>query len=377
MFRLAWRQLLLDPARTLLTALAIGAVVTVILVLSGFEQGQYYQLKQAVLDRKADLIALQSGVANLLAARSSLPQLTRIYVEDIPGVKIAHPMTALPVMYQKGGHKMPIYLMVYDTRGGPVKVIDGKAKQKGNDIIIDSSIANKLNVKVGDDFIISDFTFKVSGITEGAAALFTAMAFITYDGMIDLFLESEIAPDISTFPLLSFLLVDLKKGADREQVRRSIENAVPAVDVYTPEALAKNGANLGKEILGPVMGLLVNVGYIIGLLVITLISSAEARHRLRGFGVMKALGFSHAKLVLALGQQIVLLLLIALPIGFLMALVLASIFNTTVPLYIVRITEPIVLGQTLIGTALFAMVGALIPLRMIRRADPMIAFQEA
>lgn len=56
MFRLAWRQLILDPVRTLLTALALGAVVAVILVLEGFEQGQYYQLERAVLDRKADLI---------------------------------------------------------------------------------------------------------------------------------------------------------------------------------------------------------------------------------------------------------------------------------------------------------------------------------
>jgi putative ABC transport system permease protein len=377
MFVLAWRQLLLDPVRTLLTALAIGTVVAVILILAGFEQGQYFQLKRTVLDRDADLIAMQAGVANLLAARSSLPQLTRMHIEDIPGVENAHPMTALPMIYRKGTRRMPIYLMVYDTHGGPIKIIDGETKQQGRDIVIDASIASKLDIKVGDDFTVSDFTFKVSGITRDAAALFTGIGFITYDGMIDLFLESEIAPDLSTFPLVSFLLVDLEADANREVVMKAIEDKVDEVDVYTPETLAKNDVRLGHEIFGPVMGLLVNVGYIIGLLVVTLIASAEVHHRLRSFGVLKALGFSHHKLTVVLVQQIFLLLMMALPLGFLLASGLAVIFNTVAPLYIVRIVEPVVLGQTLLGTVVFAMFGALIPLRLIRHADPMIAFQEA
>lgn len=377
MFRLAWRQLILDPVRTLLTALALGAVVAVILVLEGFEQGQYYQLERAVLDRKADLIITQSGVANLLAARSSLPQMTRIEVEDIPGVKEAHPMTALPVIYQKGDRKMPIYVLVYDTSGGPVKLVQGKApRQESRDIVIDASIASKLDIKVGDAFDVSEFTFTVSGITQDAAALFTGMSFITYDGMIDLFLESELAPDISTFPLLSFLLVELEAGADRAAVAQAIENEIDVADVFTPEALAQRDVQLGKEIFRPVMGLLVNVGYIIGLLVVTLVMSAEVRHRLRSFGVLKALGFSHGKLMLALMQQVSLLLLIALPIGLVLALIIGAYINTTAPLYVVRILELPILLQTFIASSIFALLGALSPLRQVRRADPLIAFQE-
>lgn len=375
MFTLAWRQLLLDPVRTLLTALALGAVVAVILVLEGFEQGQYYQLERTVLDRKADLIVMQSGVANLLAARSSLPQLTRIHVEAIPGVKEAHPMTALPVIYQKGHRKMPIFLVVYDTGGGPVKIIKGKPPT-GRDIVIDTSIASKLGIQVGDNFEISDFIFKVSGITQGAAALFTGIGFITYDGMIDLFLESEMAPDISTFPLLSFLLVELAPNANQTRVAQAIENNVDAADVFTPEDLAQRDRKLGQEIFRPVMGLLVNVGYVIGLLVVTLIMSTEVRNRLRSFGVLKALGFSHGRIMMALMQQVFLLLLIALPLGLVTALGMAAIFNAVAPLYLVRILEPLVLLQTLIGSSVFALVGAFIPLRLVRRADPLIAFQE-
>jgi hypothetical protein len=39
MFRLAWRQLHLDKVRSLITAIALGSVIAVILILEGFEQG--------------------------------------------------------------------------------------------------------------------------------------------------------------------------------------------------------------------------------------------------------------------------------------------------------------------------------------------------
>ena len=52
MLRLAWRQLLLDPARTALTCFANGAVI---LILEGFLQGLYEQSRRAVLERGGEL----------------------------------------------------------------------------------------------------------------------------------------------------------------------------------------------------------------------------------------------------------------------------------------------------------------------------------
>ena len=96
MFQLAYRQLRLEAVRTLLTSFALGAVFAVILVLGGFELGQYAQLQKAVLDRGADLIVAQAGVSNMIAVRSTLPQLSRRHVEAVDGVSSAHPLTALP-----------------------------------------------------------------------------------------------------------------------------------------------------------------------------------------------------------------------------------------------------------------------------------------
>jgi ABC-type antimicrobial peptide transport system permease subunit len=66
----------------------------------------------------------------------------------------------------------------------------------------------------------------------------------------------------------------------------------------------------------------------------------------------------------------------ALPIGVVLGAGLAAFINETAPLYLVRIFEPLIFVQTVLASIAFAAMGALIPLRSIRRADPMIVFQE-
>jgi len=374
MIKLALRQAQLDPLRTLLTAFALGAVIAVILVMEGFEQGQYYQLEQIVLNRKADLIATQSCVTNFIAVRSSIPQLSRAEVESVDGVINAHPVTAIPVIYTKNNIRTPVYVLVYDLKGGPSSIINGHAIKNGNDIVIDISLAKKYQIQLGDSFYVTDFEFKVSGITEEAAFMMP-FAFINYDGMLDLFIESEIAPDLSTFPLLSYMLIELAPTADRDWVAQQIEATVPSVDVVTPQQLAENDINMGKVFYGPIMGLLVTIAYVIGMLVVGLIMYSDVRSRLHSFSVLKALGFPLAKLFTAVFLQSLLLLIIAIPLGILLALVIAAFIETASPVYLIRIFEPVIFSQTLMASFAFALIGALIPLRVILRSDPMMAFQ--
>jgi len=374
MFIFALRQLELDKVRTLLTAVALGAVISVILVLNGFEQGQYYQLRQIVLNRHADLVATQSGVSNFIAVRSSIPQLARAKVEAIEGVVEAYPLTALPIIYHKNNMLTPVYVLVYDVTGGPSTILQGRNIKSGREIVIDQSLAEKYNIKPGDKFLVTDFEFTVVGITNEAAFMMP-FAFINYDSMVDLFIESEIAPDLSTFPLLSYMLIKLAPGVDRQQVKQKIETAVPSIDVLTTEQLANNDVNLGKVFFKPIMGLLVLIGYIIGMLVVGLIMYADIRHRLRNFAILKALGFSVTHLFLAVFYQAVLVLILAVPLGSLLAYMLGSFIQVASPVYLIYVFEPGAYLHTVVASIVIATLGAVIPLRLIQRSDPMMAFQ--
>jgi putative ABC transport system permease protein len=375
MLRLALRQISTESLHAVLVALAISMAIAVTLVLRGFEQGLYVQSESVVLDRGGQLLVTQAGVSNFLAVRSSLPQLTRQQVEAVEGVAEAHPVTGFWVVYGPEGNKFPVLLLVYDTFGGPTRLVEGEPIRDGRDAIIDIGLSKRFGLKPGDPLIISDFKFRVAGITSGSSALFSTFAFVTYDGMIDLFLESEIAPDISTFPLLSFLLVETKPGADIEQVRRAIEAQVPEVDAFTPREIAGNDVALGKELFGPIMGVLISLSYVIGMLIVGLIVYAEVGARRRTFGVLKALGFRATHIASGVMMQMQLLALVAFPVGVLLALGVGAAIEWNMPVYRIHIWDAVGLLRAFLGLVLMVIIGGLLPLRLIARTDPVIVFQ--
>ena len=375
MWQLAFKQIRHEWGRTILTALSISAAIAMILVLRGFEQGLYLQSETAVLERGGQLILAQSGVANFLAVRSSLPQLTRAEVEAIEGVKTAHPITSFWVIYGPEGNKTPLLLLVYDSLGGPSHLIEGTPIQDARDIIIDVSLSKRFNLKIGDPLVISDFEFRVAGITSGSAALFSTFAYVSYDGMIDLFLDSEIAPDISTFPLLSFLLVETKKDVDPATVSKRIEQHVSSVDVFLPQALALKDKQLGEELFGPIMNVLIILAYVIGMLVVGLIIYSDVTLRRRNFAVMKALGFKLSHIAKGIIFQTLTLVVLAYPLGVLLAYLTAKGIEINTPMYLIPVSDPFGLLNVLFGVMIMMVVGSLLPLRLIAQTDPMIAFQ--
>lgn len=375
MWWLAIKQFQHEIGRSSLTVLAISVAIAMILVLRGFEQGLYVQSERVVLDRGGELILTQSGVANFLAVRSSLPQLTRSEVEAVNGVKAAHPLTGFWVIYGPAGNKFPLLLLVYDSLGGPTHLIDGHPIKSARDVVIDVGLAKRFDLKPGDPLIISDFEFQVAGVTSGSSALFSTFAFVSYDGMIDLFLESEIAPDISTFPLLSFLLVETEQDAIIPEIAARIEQQVASVDVFQPESLANKDVALGKELFGPIMNVLITLSYIIGMLVIGLIIYSDVSSRRRSFAVMKALGFRLFAIASSVMSQTFLQIMVAFPLGVLVAYTTSIIIEWRMPVYQVYVTDPSGLVVVFIGILLMLLAGSLIPLRLISRTDPVIAFQ--
>jgi putative ABC transport system permease protein len=375
MLRMLYRQLAFNLFRTALTVAALAAVVAVILVLEGLREGMLAQSRSVVMDRNADLIVTQSGIANMTAARSILPQFARLDVEATEGVAVAHPLTAIPIIYDQGGRRTPIFLLVYDTGGGPRRLIAGRMPEVPRDIVVDRSVAKIHNLRLGDPFIVSDFEFRVAGIATGASVMFTPFAFIRFDDLIDFYFESDVAADISSFPLLSFLLIALESGADRAAVAARIEASVPAADVFMPETLADNDAALSRALFGPILGVLTTVGYLIGILVTAIVMFAAVHARRRDLGLLKALGFSPGFLSRSVVLEAVVLALIAIPFGALLAAGIAVLIEAAVPLYLILPIEPVPAMRTAIACLMFAVVGALAPVGLVRRIEPSLVFR--
>jgi putative ABC transport system permease protein len=375
MWILTYRQFRHNAGRTALMVLAIGAVVSEILILEGFLAGMYAQLRSTVLNRGGDIVLTQAGISNFIAVRSILPQLTRLDVEDVAGVKVAHPLTAMSAIYNRDGRKTPIIILVFDDAGGPTNIISGNPISGDREIIIDKSLAKKYGFSVGDPIEISDFTFTIAGISTNSSAFFTPFAFINYDDLIDFYLESEIAADIATFPFLSFLLVDIEPGADPREVAQRIEDSVAAADVFLPDQLAQKDEAMGRDLLGPILGLLLFVSYAIGTLVVGMFMFTAVRARMRSIGVLKALGFGPAALSMAVFSEAWVLTLLAIPVGIVLAIAIASVITTIAPVYLILAAEPAAVARTTLAFLAVAGLGTVAPIRQILQVDPAIVFR--
>lgn len=375
MLALLYRQCRLEIGRVILTVLAIAAIFAEILILEGFLAGMYVQLRNAVLNRGGDVVVTQVGISNFIAARSILPQLTRMRVDALDGVREVHPLTGLSVIYDRDGRKTPIILLVYDTGGGPRQIIAGQRIADDREIVIDQSVAKRYGFAPGDTITISDFDFRIAGISQNSAAFFTPFAFTTYDTLIDFYLESDVADDIAAFPLLSFLLVDVEPNVDPATVAARIDENVPAADAFLPAVLARRDENLGRELMGPILGLLLTVSYGIGALVIGMFMFAAVRGRLRSFGVLRALGFTPGMLGRAVVIEAGVLTILALPLGIALSQALATLIHVLAPIYLILPLElPGLVRTAVIGLAL-AGLGALAPVRLIARMDPASVFR--
>jgi len=369
------RQIRFELLRTVVRVLAIAAVIANILILEGFLVGLYDQLYRAVLRRGGDLVVTQAGVSNFIAARSILPQATRLQVEEIEGVEATHPLTGLAVIYERDGRRTPLMVVVYDTAGGPVQIVDGHAIEGDREIVIDRSVATKYGLRPGDTLELSDFAFTVAGVSADSAAFLTPFVFVNYDDLIDFYFESDIAEDIATFPLLSFLLVDVDASADPMAVAARIEERIDVADVHFPIDLAQRDVGLGRELLGPILGLLLAVSYGIGALVVGMFMFAAVNGRMRALGVMKALGMNARALGGTVLVEAAILIVLALPVGLALAVSVAAIIHDVAPVYLILPADPAAVIRTALACFAFAGVGAIVPVRTIARVDPSLVFR--
>lgn len=363
------------PLRTFALALAVGAALSIVLLLQGFHSGLIEQLRQMVLGRGADLVVVQAGIANFVAARSKLPQTSRGEVEAVAGVDSADPMMLVPVIFDRQGRKAPIFFLVYDQKGGPSRLLSGHHPREPGDVIADEALAAMFQLRLGDDVTVSDYEFRIAGIAERASAMFTSVMFVTYDELIDFYFGSDLMGDMATLPLLSFLLVDIDEDADIDAVRTRLEETIPSIDVFLPEELGERDANMGRALFGPVIGVLIVISYLITLAVIGMILYANASGRSRSYGVLMALGFAPRTLLSGMIAESLCVAALAIPLAILIASGVGAAIESQAPLYLITVLDPAPLARAIAGAFALSIAGSALAYGRIAGLDPASAFR--
>ena len=185
---LAYRNLLQNEVRLLLSVAGIALSVMLILILNGFLSGVYDQATAYLDNSPGSVVFVQEGIRNFFAANSVLPPGTNKSVRETRGVSKAMGIASKFVIFELHDEKQGAQVVGYDPKsgGGPWELAEGRDVRADDDVVVDHALAKTHNISLGDELSIGERDFSVVGISEGTSMWAAGLMFVRKDAAQEL-----------------------------------------------------------------------------------------------------------------------------------------------------------------------------------------------
>jgi len=364
---LARRNLLQDKTRLALSVSGVALAVMLILVLNGLLAGMNRQIT-SYLDRSpGTLIVAQKGVSNLLGATSLLPPGAASEVEAVDGVDKIIPLLSQFVILDLHGKKQPAYMLGYQAEqgGGPWEMGAGREPASDTEMVMDSVLASRHNLQIGDGFEIMGQEFTIVGFSAGTSSWMTSFFFIRISAAEKLLR----APGAT-----SFLLVTPAQGVAPEDLRDEL-NVVSGANALTKSEMAANDLKLFSKVFSAPLRLMVAIAFLVGTMTVGLVIYTATVERQREYGVLKAIGAANQLLYRVIVIQALVAALAGALFGVLLAYGAGQWIMAARPQFLIVFDPRDVMWALLAGLGM-ALAAALFPARMVAGLAPAEVFRK-
>ncbi|HEX6422497.1 MAG TPA: ABC transporter permease [Acidimicrobiales bacterium] len=355
------RNLTADRRRLLASVVGIGLAVMLILLLDGMWAGIKAQTRLYTDGAGADLYVLQDGMRELLDG-GVLPTGVVDEIASTPGVDWAEPVRGSYVILDLHGTKLAPYLVgtAPGAPGGAWSIAEGRAVAADDDVVLDSVLADRHDITVGDRLDVMGRTFDVVGLSSDTSGFMTSYLFVTHAATDELFAAAGTT---------SYVLVG---AADPGTVRDRLTAA--GFNTLTADEIAANAEEIASGIFGGPLRLMVTVAFAAGTLIIALTAYTAITERGREYGIVKALGGSRGRLVAVAVSQTLVLALLGLVAGGLLFLAGRELIIAARPQFDVAVTSAALLRAG-VAALVMALLAAIVPARRLARLDPATAYR--
>lgn len=162
---LAYRDIMHNLGRFLLTCLGLGLLLGVVLAMIGIYRGLVVEALTIARAPAVDLWVVESSTRGPFAEISRIPGNTREAIARIAGVDAAGSVTYQTVESEHMGNKLRLYVIGYEpTRpGGPPVIIEGRGVARSHYEIVADRAAGLV---LGDRVALGRSMFTVVGLTQ-------------------------------------------------------------------------------------------------------------------------------------------------------------------------------------------------------------------
>ena len=338
--RLVFENLKHRPVRTLLSVVAIGVEVTLILTLVGVSRGVLSDMASRSRGTGADIL-IRPPESSGFTFSYTMPEKIVNVVRAQPHVAMA---TGTYVKYIDSFNSITgIHLDEFNAMSGGLKVLKGRLFHDADDLVVDEVFAKQHHLKPGGTIDFGN-QWRISGIVEQGKL---SRTFADIGRMQELY---------SARGLVSTVYVKLDDPANTRAVMDAFQKELPTYKIDSIEDFVSLFSTNSVPYIEAFTQVVIGVAVLIGFLVVCLSMYTAVLERTREIGILKALGASPFYIVGILMRETVLLALAGTVVGILMtygtralmATFAASMPQEIVPDWYWRVTA-IALAGSIVG----------------------------
>ncbi|MDP3267061.1 MAG: ABC transporter permease [Sulfuricurvum sp.] len=338
MINLAWRDISHSLGKFVTTALGVGMLIGVVLIMIGVYRGMVHDAMIVPNSIAPDLWIVQKETLGPFAENSRLHEDLKYSLKGFLGVKEVHPLTFQGLQIYQAKKPIRVYALGYEALSSfkPFTLVEGRPIEiRSKEIIVDT----KTGFKLGDQIPLGRNTYTVVGLTHKAVSSGgDPMIYLDLHEAQELqflFSNEQIRNDrerkaqtIATATVNAFALT-LAPGYDPQTVGQEIHRWKHQ-EVYTAQEqsdiLTKNLIERSAKQIGMFTMILLIVSSVI----ISLIIYTMTMGKMKEIAILKLIGASNTVITKMIAQQSLLLGVLAFIGGNIFANASANFFPKTV-----------------------------------------------
>lgn len=372
---LAWKTLLHDKLRFLITVCGVAFAVSLVFFQNGLFQGILGHASVTIERARADIWVTPRNTPNVDFAQL-FPRGAVHKVRSVPGVQRADALVVffLNMTLPSGATEMVLVYAMEDFRpwGIPWNVPEGRIEElrSGPFFLLDDSASKRLGPFAAGEFReIQGRRLRIVGRTREAMSFTTTP--MVFMGLATV---ESLLPDMIR-GMTSYVLVKLETGADPSLVKAEIARMLPYNDVLSRGDWAARSKSYWVDSTGIGFNLWFTVflGALVGVVIVAQTLYSSTMEHLKEFGTLKAIGGTNADIYRILARQAA----IAAVVGFVLGAIPPF---ASIPLVeaagLKLLLTPAFCGGVFLATMLLCLSASAISFRKIARLDPAMVFRQ-
>lgn len=326
MINLAQKDVSHSLGKFLVTAMGVGLLLGIVIVMIGIYRGMIVEAKVLLDDIDADLWVVQESTLGPFAEASRIHEGLKDTIRVIDGIKNAEAMTFQNIQLPSKPKPTRVVAVGYDPNGtfnpiNPKRIIKGRALQRNHYEIV---IADNAGFELGDNILLGRDEYKVVGVTHGSVSSGgDPLVFISLKDAQELqflYTNNRIRNDRARgmtnndAHMVNTIVAKIKDGYDVDAIAndlRRFKHKAVFTQQEQNDLLSKNLIEKSSKQIGMFAVILIVVSTII----ISLIIYTMTLEKMKEIAIMKLIGIPNSMIIKMVIQETIFLGVLAFTFG--------------------------------------------------------------